>query len=158
MRVLTGLFLVLLVGCASPAPKNKLSKDTTVFIKSEAKDLLFAQAVVDQSTVPGVSRRVEKYVGRTLNDRGIQTTDLLARGNANLTVNIDNIETVTATSIGMWAPIVRQQPKIRYTVTFLSPEGETLLKLEGEADDESLEKVTRRIGEDVGRRIARCFK
>ena len=92
-----------------------------MFIKSEAKDLLLSQAVVDQSGVPGVSRRIEKYLGRTLNDRGINTTDLLARGNSKIIINIDNIETKTATSIGMWAPIVRQQPKVRYTATFFLP-------------------------------------
>jgi hypothetical protein len=84
-------------------------------------------------------------------------TPLIGSGQT-LSLKLNTIESVTATSLGMWAPIVRQQPRIKYTATIVSEDGSPVFTFDDERDDESLDTLTKKIAERVSDRVVRCYK
>ncbi len=159
-NLLIVISFAVLVGCVTEAPTLQLSRATRVCVSVATDDLLYSTAVVSETAVQGVTRRIEKYLVNNLNDRGVQAgpSDTFKNGDAKLSVKVNTIETVTTTSIGAFSPIVKQQPKIKYTATLLAADGTTALNFDGEQDDESLDTLTKKIAEKVGDRVARCFR
>jgi adenosine/AMP kinase len=73
-------------------------------------------------------------------------------------VNLNTIEAVTISDIGFFSPIVRQQPKVKYTVTFASSDGSTLFTFEDQQDDQSLDNLAKKIADKIAGRTARCYQ
>jgi hypothetical protein len=139
---------------------KQISKDTRICVFMDTEDVLYTTVLVGDSGLQGVSRRIEKYLVKNLTDRGvkIEPSGAFGSGDAKLTVTLNTIETVATTSIGMWAPIAKQQPKIRYNATFVAGDGTTLFSIDDAQDDESIDVLTKKIAEKVGARVARCYK
>lgn len=159
-RTLLITLLAVLTGCATQVTTKQISKDTRVCIFSETDDLLYTQVVVGESAIQGISKRIEKYLVKKLDERGIKTgpSGTFKGGDAKLTVKLNTTETVTSGSPGLWVPIVVQKPKIKYTATLLSEDGTTLFSSDDERDDESLDTLAKKIGEKVSERVVKCYK
>ena len=126
----------------------------------QTDDVLVSESVVGTDAVGGVSKRIERYLTRRLDERGIKTgsNQDYRPGDAKIIVRLDSIEAVTTTGMGMWAPIVRQQPKIKYVAKLMSGDGATLFTVEDQKDDESLDTATKKVGEAVADRVTKWYR
>ena len=148
----------LLAGCATQMPPKQTAKDGSVTIVLETDDVLYSQVLVGESGIKGVANRIEKYLKKNLSERGIKTDQGDASKGAKLTVKLDTIEAVTTTSIGFWAPIIRQQPKIKYHAALVAENGTTLFDSDDSLDDESLDTLTKKIADRLGARVSKFFR
>jgi hypothetical protein len=147
-------------GCDTFTPGKQISKTSMVRIFLETDDLLSTPGVVADSGPQGIARRIEKYIVQDLKEHGIRTapSNPAPSEDATLTLTLNTIETVTATSPGFWAPIVRQQPKIKYAATFTSGDGGKLFSFDDQQDDESLDTLAKKIADKVAGRVVKCYK
>jgi hypothetical protein len=159
-KTLQIILFAMITGCATQTTTKQMSKDTRVCIFSETDDLLYTQVVVGEPAIQAVCRRIEKYLVNDLNERRIKTEASagFSSGDAKLTVKINTIETVTTTSPGLWMPVAKQQPKIKFTATLLADDGTTLFSFDGEKDDESLDTATKKIADEVSKRVEKYYK
>jgi hypothetical protein len=152
--------IALLVGCKTGPSTQHLSKNTKVCVSVETKDILYAQTVVTESAVQGVAKKMQRHIVDYLTQHGIQsvTPDALTANDAKLVVNIDAIENEAIRDKKAFEPtFMRYQPIIRYS-SHLTANGVTLLNYDHEQSNESLDKLTRELGERIGERVARWYK
>jgi hypothetical protein len=153
------ILVSLVAGCVTEAPTKQASNETRACVFFQTDDVLYTGGL-GEAGVQGATKRIEAYLTRRLNERGIQTASSAAftSSDAKLTVKLDAIETVTSTSPGLWMPKMTQRPRIKYFVTLLSHDGTLVLTFEDKQDDESVDNLTRKIGEKIADRVARYFR
>ena len=161
IRTLCLVFVVALIGCETGGPQHgqrRLSKNVKTYTVFETHDLLYTQGL-GEAGIPGFTRRIQYYLAKDLAKRGITCSSEGAQaGDAKLTVRLDTIESATVTDIGFWAPIIRQQPKVKYEATLASSDGTTLFTLEDQQDDPSLDTLSKKIAERLGGRVAKWYE
>jgi len=153
--------LAVLAGCQTDAPASSklMSKQTRACAFFETGNLLYTQGL-GEAGVPGLTKRIEGYLAKTLCQRGITIarSGAFNTGDAKLTVNLNTIETFTVSDIGVFSPVVRQQVRIKYGATLLSSEGTELLNFEDGQDDQSLDNLTKKVAEKIASRVAKCYQ
>ncbi len=158
-----GKFLIIifltLTGCASIDPTRQMGKDTKVYISVSTDDLIYTQ-VVTEGGIQAVVGRIKKIVVQTLDEHGIKSDlETFGQDEAKLTIQLDTIETATATKPGpMFTVIAFPVIKINYTATLLSKDGVILFKFDGHERDESWDQLMKKVGVYVGKRVAKCYK
>lgn len=95
-----------------------------------------------------------------LNAHGIKASTNVAPGTAEaqLIVEIASIETTTSTAPALWAPVVRQGLRMTYSASIISESGTTLKRFEDQREDETIEKLSKRVGQGIGRRASKYLK
>ncbi len=150
--------LALLAGCATGTAKKQASKETRACIFFQTDDVLYTGGL-GEASVESATKRIEAYLTRRLNARGIQTASsaAFASSDAKLTIKLDAIDQVTSTGFGWFMPTMRQQPRIKYVTTLLAHDGASLLTFDDREDDESLDNLAKTIGERIADRVTRFF-
>ena len=153
---------LVLFGCASAKPKTKLEKDTKVCISMRTDELL-NNRVVTADAVEVFANRIQNQLIGILDSRGIKSslTDAATPEDAKLTVTLDTIE--SSTEMKEAAPFTftaaaNTQYEVKYSATLLSQDHIILLKMKGREEHRSLDSLTRIIGQEIGKHVAKCYK
>ena len=155
-RILLVIALLALIGCQTT---SRMPKTAKTYIAFESSNLLYTGGL-GEAGVPGFTKRITEYLTSNLSRRGIvgSTVAGASEPSAKLTIDLTTIENATVSDIGFWAPIVRQQPKVKYTATFVSSEGATLFRFDAQQDDQSLDNLSKKIADRITGRIAGCYQ
>ena len=154
--------LAVCTGCQTGGPtgsSNRLPNTTRTSTFFETGDLLYTQGLGEAGD-GGFTKRIQGYLVENLSRQGIMTvgSDSFAAGDAKLIINLTTIEAVTVSDIGFFSPIVRQQPKVKYSAGLISGEGAWLFKFDDQQDDQSLDNLSKKIAVRIAGRVARCYR
>jgi hypothetical protein len=154
--------LLAFIGCETVQPTSqgtpKMTKDTPVFVILDATDVLYPSSVLGEGGLDGLTRRIQKYLVKYLNEHGVKTTDRNTDSQPKLIVKVDTVETRSRSDIGLWSPVVKQDIRMKFNVAMNSDIGAVLFKFDGDESDESIDTLAKKVGERAGSRVPRYFK
>jgi len=158
--LLVAMSVLLLVGCATTDRKTQMRKEGRTCVEIKSDEVLYS-SVVSQGAINGVASRIKKHLTKTLDEAGIKSgaMDTYAQGDSKLTIELSTLETETKHKPGpFFSTIVYQHVVIRYSATLVSGDGTKLFEFDGHEHDESLDKLTKIVGEYIGKRVAKCYR
>jgi hypothetical protein len=154
------LFVLLLGGCKSLDASKRISKNNAVVVEIKSDDVISSPGI-SREVVENVANRIKKYTTRRVLQEGIKVENNQANAlnTARLAVEITALEVEAKSKAGLFDPntIRMDLMVLKFSVTVISPSGETLISYDEFKWKESLDDLAQIVAKDAAKSLVRCY-